>query len=230
MRQEEVVFIHTLIRGAMSGQDAGRQEMTALANVFGYGKTKRKIKAHSRIKSHAIKQKDVAHICMASERHVRVDACAGDPIFERIWFQYTDQTKGKKSTRHKKVGEERIVENGIVSFRPLYDDRPARQQVMTVAEICEAAKSWRAWRKWKRLNPAAVQKLAGGDLTENFLASQRPDYVITSLDHNWGDCETHTSGRYMCSGLTTSRQEVHRDCDCECNACWDHGAYFNKTR
>ena len=34
MRQEEVVFIHTLIRGAMSGQDAERQEMTALANVF----------------------------------------------------------------------------------------------------------------------------------------------------------------------------------------------------
>ena len=32
MRQEEVVFIHTLIRGAMSGRDAERQEMTALAH------------------------------------------------------------------------------------------------------------------------------------------------------------------------------------------------------
>ena len=50
MRQEEVVFIHTLIRGAMSGRDAERQEMTALANVVGYGKTKGKLKPTRELK------------------------------------------------------------------------------------------------------------------------------------------------------------------------------------
>ena len=37
MRQEEKVFMNTLIRGAMSGEETEREELGTLARAFGYG-------------------------------------------------------------------------------------------------------------------------------------------------------------------------------------------------
>ena len=89
MRQEEVVFLKTLIRGCMSGKEKERGETSLLSQQFGYGSTLRVIRKHSQEMAAASAMNDVAHMCMDSSRLLRLDCTNGDPIFSRIFEKFT---------------------------------------------------------------------------------------------------------------------------------------------
>lgn len=165
---------------------------------------------------------------MSMPRKQRVDSSQGDPIWVKVWEKFTDQVKGKRAMKRKKVGVNRVVIDGIVTFQPIYDEHPAGQQVLTAEQISAACQDWPVWRQWVNDNPIKARAL-GGRPSANKLSKERPYWVIKSLDHKWGACDVHTGGRYRASGLTASRRLLHEGCECECVHCQDHAAYFSST-